>query len=196
MLSEELVDKLSQKQIGCLNVYGMTETAGSGTFNFVDKAHINSIGVPTSNTIIKIIDGEICISSESLMEGYYKDPVSTAECMKDGYVHTGDLGYIADDGYIYITGRKKNLIILSGGENISPEEIEAKLYENPLIKECIVFEKNDRLAVSIFSPDSDEKEIKKYVTELNMQLPIYKRIYSVDIKKHEFEKTANGKIKR
>ena len=195
-LSEELVKSLTERRIGLNNVYGMTETAGSGTYNFVDLKHRTSVGRPLPNTDIKIIDGEICITNEYLMEGYYKDPEATAECLIDGYMHTGDLGYIDEEGYVYITGRKKNLIILSGGENISPEEIEALIYANPLVKECIVYEKNDRLAAKIFSPQSTEADIKSFVDELNKKLPLFKKIYSVDVADEELEKTGSGKIKR
>jgi len=195
-LKRELVDKLRERGIGCFNAYGMTETAGAGTFNFDNVNHLNSIGVPTPNTDVKIVDGEICISCDSLMKGYYNDEKATAESLIDGYMHTGDLGYIAEDGYIYITGRKKNLIILSGGENVSPEEIESKLYQNPVIKECIVFEKNDRIAAALYAPDAHEEELRDFISKVNESLPIFKRIYSIDIRDKEFEKTANGKIKR
>ncbi len=194
-LKIQLVEKLANKGIGCYNVYGMTETAGAGTFNTDNISHADSIGIPAS-AIITIIDGEICISTESMMKGYYKDEAATAECLIDGYMHTGDLGYIADDGYVYITGRKKNLIILSGGENVSPEELEAKLYGNPLIRECIVYEKEDRIAADIYAPEASEEEIKGFINELNGSLPIFKRIYTVELKNCEFEKTSNGKIRR
>ena len=95
-----------------------------------------------------------------------------------------------------MTGRKKNLIILSGGENVSPEEIEAKLYDNNLISECKVYEENDRIAATIFAPDSSEETIKEYVNKINSELPIYKRIYKVVLSERELEKTAIGKIKR
>jgi long-chain acyl-CoA synthetase len=196
LLEKGMVERLKQKGIECINSYGMTETSGAGTVNFDVVGHADSIGIPMYDTEIRIIDGEICIKSGSMMKGYYKDEEATSECLIDGFMHTGDLGYIADDGYVYITGRKKNLIILSGGENVSPEELEAELRKNLLIKECVVFEKNDRIAAEVYAPDSNEDDVKNYIAELNSRLPVFKRIYSVDVSDGEFEKTANGKIKR
>ena len=196
VLSKELISDLERNGIACLNVYGMSETGGSGTFNLDNIGHNDSIGIPTTKTEVRIIDGEICIACASMMLGYYKDDAATAECMIDGYIHTGDLGYIADDGYVYITGRKKNLIILSGGENVSPEELETLAYKNPEVLECKVVGKNDRLYLEVFSEEKSRDGIREYVGELNKKLPVFKRIYGIEFRDSEFEKTANGKIKR
>ncbi|WP_196808587.1 class I adenylate-forming enzyme family protein [Butyrivibrio sp. AC2005] len=176
--------------------YGMTETGGNATFNFDMEKHIASAGRPYDDAEIKIIDGEICIKYWGNMMGYYKNEEDTKETLKDGLIYTGDLGYLDDEGYLYITGRKKNLIILSGGENISPEELENLLYKNINVKECKVFENNDRINAAIYAEESARDEIKEYVSELNKTLPIYKRIYGIEFQDEAFEKTASGKMKR
>ena len=97
-----------------------------------------SIGKPLENAEIRFENGEILVKGSSVMKGYYQMPDETAETLKDGWLHTGDKGYMDEDGYLFINGRVKNLIILSNGENVSPEEIENKLALNPLIGEVIV----------------------------------------------------------
>ncbi|MCR5557034.1 MAG: acyl--CoA ligase [Butyrivibrio sp.] len=182
--------------IGFGQYYGMTETCGNITCNFDVINHLESVGRPVDGCEVSFIDGEICVRYYGVMLGYYKDPEGTAEVLEDGLLHTGDLGYLADDGFLYITGRKKNLIILSSGENVSPEELEKKLYENPKVKECLVYEQDDRIHAGVYCDAADQEEIKQFVTELNKELPIYKKIYKVDFRDQEFEKTQLGKIKR
>ena len=195
-LPPSAVDLFASEGITLIQLYGMTETGGDVTINYDMVNHRNSVGKAAYGVELSIIEGEICVNTQTNMKGYYKKPEETDKVLKKGIIYTGDLGYIDEEGYLYITGRKKNLIILSGGENVSPFEIEAKLYENPLIKECKVYEKNDRIAVDIFAPSGSEKEIKQYIDIINTKLPIYKRIYNVFFRDTEFEKTAIGKIKR
>lgn len=196
LISPEEIRCYVENGVTFAQYYGMTETCGAVTISFDMDEHMASIGKPADEAEVFIQDGEICIKSWSNMLGYYNNPEETKECLRDGVIYSGDLGYIAEDGYVYITGRKKNLIILSGGENVSPEELEAKLYANKAIKECKVFEKNDRIAVEIYAPDQDQESIKQFVSDLNGSVPIYKRIYFVEFRDKEFEKTALGKIKR
>ena len=136
------------------------------------------------------------------MMGYYKMLKETEETLIDGYLKTGDLGYIDEDNYLYITGRRKNLIILSNGENVSPEELENELLINRMIKEIVVSEDKDVIKVEIF-PDYDyldrkkikniEEEIKSIVDRYNLDLPTYKRINKVKIRETEFDKTTSKK---
>ncbi len=176
--------------------YGQTEAGGVVTANFDMTGHIKSVGKPINGATLFCDNDEICICNWGNMLGYYNNPSETSKYLKDGVIYTGDLGYIDEDGYIYITGRKKNLIILSGGENISPEEIEAMIYEDSSIKECRVYEKKDRIAVDIYAPDMTENEVKEYIHNINVKMPIYKRVYYINVKNKEFEKTSSGKIKR
>ena len=137
------------------------------------------------------------------MKEYYKNPQGTARAFDNGWFRTGDLGYFDDDGYLYITGRKKNLIILDSGENVSPEELEKELLRSDWIREVVVCEHNKRIHAQIIGnsqPGADEAEMKKAIqekiNEMNGQNPVYKRIASWELRKEPFEKTSSLKIRR
>ncbi len=195
-LNLDTVKLFLQNRIGIIQTYGMTETGGDVAMNWEMDKHPDSVGKIPSGVVVKIVDGEILVKSWSNMKGYYNNSEETDKILKDGFIHTGDLGYIDDEGYLYIIGRKKNLIILSGGENVSPEELEKELYKNALIEECVVYEDDDRITAEIYAPKGTPEEIKEYIAMLNTRLPIYKRIYKTVIRESEFEKSALGKIKR
>jgi long-chain acyl-CoA synthetase len=174
----------------------MTETCGSVTYNFDMEKHSNSVGQAVDGVELCIIENEICVKSQDNMIRYYKNEIETEKILHDGMIFTGDLGYLDDDGYLYITGRKKNLIILSGGENVSPEELEELMYKNSLVRECRIFEKNDRIHVDVYADATDHEDIRKYISLLNKELPLYKRIYGIEFHNEELPKTATGKIMR
>ena len=195
-VNPELIGVFISEGITLIQLYGMTETGGDIAVNYDMVHHGDSVGKAADGVDILIIDGEICVKSNNNMKGYYNNPEETIKVKNDGIIYTGDLGYVDEERYVYITGRKKNLIILSGGENVSPEEIENELYKNMHISECKVYEQNDRIAAEIFAPSALEGEIKQYIDTINTNFPIYKRIYIVIFRETEFEKTAIGKIKR
>ena len=183
----------------------MTECSPAISTNLPGKVKKESVGKLLPNCEAKIIDEEIYVRGSSVMMGYYKMSKETEETLVDGYLKTGDLGYIDEDNYIYITGRRKNLIILANGENVSPEELENDLLVNRIIKEIVVSEEKDVIKAEIY-PDYDylsknrirniEYEIKKVVDEYNLKLPTYKRVNKVIIRETEFDKTTSKKIKR
>ena len=177
--------------------YGLTEMCGGGTSNkSMAAGKIRSVGQPISGVEIKIEDGEVCLRGEAMMKGYYKDPIATAQVIQNGWLHTGDLGYLDEDGYLYLTGRKKNLIILASGENINPEEVEVLISQCPEVEEVLVKEKNGRLCAEIFCAIDQQKTVANYISELNKTLALYTRVSLVEYQEQPFEKTATGKIKR
>ena len=128
------------------------------------------------------------------MLGYYDDADATREALADGWFHTGDLGYVSDDGYVFITGRKKNLIILSNGKNVSPEELEGRLARIDGVSEVVVTGEGDRIVAEVYSKEG--RTVDAEVEELNRRLPPYKRIAEVRYRDDEFPKTTTQKIKR
>lgn len=191
--------------ITILQGYGMTESAPVISTNCNQARKDGSIGKPMPNCQVKIVDEEIRVKGTSVMQGYYKMPEETAETLEDGWLKTGDLGYIDEDGFLFLTGRKKNLIITPNGENVSPEEIENKLCENRLVQEALVRDKDGVIEAEIF-PDFDygsKKKIKdipaalqKIIDAYNSSAPLYKRIFSLKVRDVEFEKNTTKKIKR
>lgn len=201
--------------------YGMTENAPIIAVNRDYYSKADSVGKPMPGTEVKIIDqdedgiGEIICRGPSVMVGYYNDPEGTAKVLRDGWLYTGDYGRFDEEGFLYICGRKKNVIVTKNGKNIFPEEIEYLLLEQPFIEEVIVYgavdKKNDDVVVKaeIFPNyenlkealgDVDEKAIqdaiKNSIEEINDKMPVYKRVKRFKLREEEFEKTATRKIKR
>ena len=196
--------------------YGLTETAPVLTAPKNDMDKIGSCGTPIPEVEVKIANpnengiGEIIARGPNVMLGYYENEEATNEVIKDGWFYTGDLGYKDDDNFFYITGRKKNVIVLKNGKNIYPEELEVLINKLPYVNECIVFgyPKDDDLIVSTkivydakqIGNNLDEKEIKNKIWEdikkLNNTLPTYKYIKNLFISEEPMIKTTTSKIKR
>jgi long-chain acyl-CoA synthetase len=204
--------------------YGLTETspivALNRLYNFKDEA----AGISLPGVEIKIDNpdtegvGEIFVKGSNVMLGYYKSKQKSDEVFSNGWFKTGDLGYIDKDGFLHISGRKKNVIIAKNGKNVFPEEIEDLLNRSPFIQECLVYgevdEKHDEIiAVQIFTdaevfieysekqnvqitPELIEKVIAEEIKKVNSILPQYKQIRKTFIRETEFEKTTTQKIKR
>lgn len=188
--------------------YGLTETSPKiTTADFTDFCKDSSGKIIKSICDVRIVDGEIQVKGPSVMMGYYKKPEATAEVFtEDGYFKTGDLGRFSPDGsHLYVIGRSKNLIILSNGENISPEELEKKFVDEKVIKEIIVSAENDRIVAEVF-PDNDfaaalgienvEEYLLEKIKEANKGEKVEREIASLKLRETPFPKTTTGKIKR
>ncbi len=185
--------------IEILNGYGITECSPVVSVNRNNYHKDGSVGVPCRGVEVAIIDGEICVKGDVVMKEYYRNKEANKQVFKDGYFHTGDLGYIDEDGFIFITGRKKNIIILSNGENISPEVIEQELIKQKGVEEIIIGEEDNRLTAYIY-PEEDYLNNKEYfdniIYEYNQDKPKNHQITNVILRDKEFIKNNSGKILR
>ncbi|MBQ8503779.1 MAG: AMP-binding protein [Clostridia bacterium] len=204
-LSGALIDEFEQYGITARQGYGMSECSPRiTTSDFSDNCKYSN-GKLLGTDEVRVMDGEIQVKGPSVMLGYYKKPLRTKEVFtEDGFLRTGDLGYI-DGDHVYLIGRKKNLIILSNGENISPEEIENCFVDDGIVKEVVVYAEKDSIIAEIF-PDEllassleivdIEGEIEKIVDRVNTGLNSDRQIDSFRIRNKPFTRTSSGKIKR
>jgi long-chain acyl-CoA synthetase len=130
------------------------------------------------------------------MMGYYKDPEATAQVLRDGWYITGDLCRQDEDGYLYLTGRKKNVIILSNGENVSPEEIEAALLQCSAVREVMVGVEAGLICAAVYSKPDDRQNISNHVHSYNATVPFYKQVQKLNFLDAPFAKTEVGKMIR
>jgi long-chain acyl-CoA synthetase len=193
--------------------YGTTECAPLISFSDYKDFKPRSCGTPVDRMEVRINSrdpefeaGEILTRGTNLMLGYYKNEEDTKQVIdKDGWYHTGDLGTMDKSGHIFIRGRIKNMLLGSNGQNVYPEEIEDKLSSMPMVSECIVVQRGDKLVALVY-PDKDElvsftrEELEGIMDqnrqELNKQLPVYCRIQAIELQEEEFAKTPKKSIKR
>ena len=204
--------------------YGLTETSPILALNKLNNFKDDAAGLPLPGVEIQIHNpdrhgvGEIYAKGDNVMLGYYNNQKLTGEAFDNGWFKTGDLGFIDEDGFLHLSGRKKNVIIANNGENVFPEEIEDLLSRNPFILECMVYgqkdEKHDEIiAVQLvtnsetfieyslknnvkITPELINEKISEVVAETNKNLAAFKRIKKFYIRENEFEKTTTQKIKR
>lgn len=208
-LRSELGDFFEAIGISLINGYGITECSPlvSANNDYFNDCRTVGIKLPCIDLRIDSPNedgiGEVCVKGDVVMLGYYKQPELTAEVLKDGWFYTGDYGYLNDKGQLVITGRKKNIIVLSNGKNVYPEEIESYIQGISYVSEVIVKSAKDetgqetRLQAEVFlSEPKDEKEVLNDIIAVCRVLPAYKRVSSVVIRNEEFPKTTSKKIKR
>lgn len=186
--------------ITLLNGYGITECGPIVAVNRNKFNIVGSVGLPLCCNEVKISEeGEVLVKGQNVMVGYYHNDAESRKVFIDGWFRTGDLGRIDEYGALHITGRIKNLIILSNGENISAESIEEQVYSIPYVKEVIAYGENDAIVAEVFLDDEvpDAKErIDADIRGINQGLPLMKNIGKVVIRDTEFPKTTTKKIKR
>ena len=198
-MSPVLIQALHDRDILPRTYYGLTETTGTVTYR--GPYRDGACCTVADFCEIKIEDEEICVRGKNVMKGYYKNPEATAEAIRDGWFHTGDLGRIDEDGYLYVTGRRKNIIVLSNGENVSPEVLEDKLYACPLVDECVVCADGEEITANIFSvaaaaDETKAEEIRAFVKQLNRTLPRVEQIQTLNLSAEELPKNSTGKLLR
>lgn len=219
-IDPNVISEFEAMGIPMMQGYGMTENSPIIAVNQDRYGKAASVGKPMPGTEVRIVDddesgiGEVICKGPSVMMGYYKDAENTAKTIKDGWLYTGDYGYLDEDGFLYITGRKKNVIVTKGGKNIFPEEVEYYLLLSDFISEVIVYGKHeevkdDLICTAIMYPDytalenagcaTDEekyRKIKEAVDEANSKMPPFKRVKRIEIREDDFIKTTTLKIKR
>ena len=207
-LDDYYLEQFLKLDIKVLEGYGMSECSPVISANTPVAYKFGSVGKPLSNVEVAFAEnGEILVKGTSVMKQYYQMEEETRTAIVDGWLHTGDKGYMDEDGFIFINGRIKNLIILANGENVSPEEIENKLSLCKYIAEVIVSGGDNGLVAEVY-PDQDvvqdenipEDEIKskiqEFIDEYNKNQPTYRYIVGLNIRKEPFEKSSTKKIKR
>lgn len=204
-LNPALIDLFNSYGITILQGYGMTECAPVISNNLSWNIKKESVGQLLPNCEAKVVEQELWVRGSSVMMGYYEMPEETKETLQDGWLKTGDLGYVDEEGFVFLTGRKKNLIITKNGENVSPEELENKLGEERLVQEILVRESEGVIEAEIF-PDYEyagkqgisdvQAALQQMIDEYNLGAVAYKKIYRLKVRETEFEKTPSKKIKR
>ncbi len=220
-IDPEVIEDFNAMGFTMFQGYGMTENSPIISVNKDRYFKAASVGFPVPGTEVKIIDqdengvGEIICKGDSVMIGYYEDLAETKKVLIDGWLYTGDYGYFDGDGFLYISGRKKNVIVTKNGKNIFPEEVEFYLNKSDFINEVVVWgqedeKSGDTVVYAEIFPDYAEIEethgkvsenelkhiIKKEIDAINERMPLYKRVKRFEIREEEFEKTTTKKIKR
>lgn len=209
-------ERLAQ-EFGCYGIcvlqgYGVTECGPLISVNRNRRHRENSVGVLLPETRVKIRDGEILVKGPSVFKGYYKADGETKKAFSDGWFCTGDLGYMDRKGFLYITGRKKNLVVFSNGKKVVPEELEELILQIPLVREVMVYGASNgqtaddvKLSAVIYADPQKTRGMTSYevleriqeeIYELNKKLPFHKRIQLIRMTEAEFKKTSIYKIKR
>lgn len=204
-LDEKYERGLYDMGIQVINGYGATECSPTVTCNRLDDFKFGCAGKPLDCNEIKINNpdedgiGEVYVRGTNVMVGYYNDPEATAETFDDGWYRTGDFGYIDEDGFLFFRGRKKNLIVLSNGKNVSPEELEDKFAAVDVVKEVLIYEDDGQITGEFYldsSVENAESILKAYVKDLNRKTPSFKQITKIKFRNTEFPKTTTLKILR
>ena len=203
--------------INCIQGYGMTEASPLISVNREANPVDGSVGMLVPGVEARVVEGEILVRGANVMKGYYRNARATHETLEDGWLHTGDLGFIDKNGILFLRGRKKSVIVTPNGKNVYPEELEAQLNEQPFIAESLVWggasedpaltevqaiifpdieALNEELGAGNYDDETIVEMMDKAVKHVNLRLANYKRIRTISLRQQEFEKTTTRKIKR
>lgn len=211
-LSPEIMDEVRLLGVELLQGYGITECAPLISVNRVHENRVGSVGHPLESMEVKLVEDEVWVRGPSVMQGYYKDPVQTADALEDGWFRTGDLGCLDKDGFLFLTGRRKNLIVFKNGKKLSPEKLEELLLPLPSVKEVMVSgtatgsSADDVKLTACVYPDPEQTKgmssyeilnrLRQEIDQVNAELPTYQQIQMITIRDTEFNKTSLKKLKR
>ena len=202
-IDEKYVKGFDDFGIQIVQGYGITECSPIVSTERNKFLRAGSVGVPVPGCEAKILnpnengEGEILVKGDIVMMGYYNNPEATNDAFEGEWFRTGDIGRIDKDGFIFITGRKKNVIILSNGKNVYPEEIEAEILKIENVDEVLVYDEDNLITAEIYTENAEAKEaVRTAVQKLNEELPSHKQIKHIKFRDTEFEKTTTKKIKR
>ena len=205
-LDKEIGEFLNAIGLPTLQGYGLTETSPVVSCNPIHKIRVETVGPPFKGNQVKIAkDGEILVKGENVMLGYWNNKEDTNKVLKDGWLHTGDIGEIDSDGYLKITDRKKDIIVSAGGDNISPAKIENQLINSEAIDQCMVYGDGKNYLIALIVPNKDFKEqnekINEIVDEINKNLTLVEKIKKFHLIEENFSienglLTPTMKVKR
>ena len=208
-VSPYLLREYPKMGVTLLPGYGLTESANLVSGNPDPVGHIESVGIPYPNQQLRIVDGELWLRGDNMMDGYVGEPAVNEAAYEDGWFRTGDLVRIDGDGFLYITGRSKEIIVLSNGENVSPAEVEARFNAPAFIQDSQVFEDvlpggSHILALEVVPRASELKDVegdpKAYIIaemeKINKELPPYQRVSRIEVRDTDFERSPSMKILR
>ncbi|MBQ7566090.1 MAG: AMP-binding protein, partial [Oscillospiraceae bacterium] len=204
-----LIREYDKMGVGLLPGYGLTESANLVSGNPANLEKPDSVGIPYPDQELRIVDGELWLKGKNMMDGYVGEEGETA-FTEDGWFRTGDLARFDDDGFLYIVGRSKEIIVLPSGENVSPAELEAKFLECPLVQDCQVFEDYAEqgrriLALEVvpravemakLPPESASAQLTQALEKINAALPPFERVSRITVRTSDFERTKSMKIVR